>query len=119
METERLRQFCVVVEAGKDHHFELVRSGNMAMLYVIDAAEATLPLDGMESAKLLVQPKGGKPVSVTLSAHGNHYMGTLDPKATGAAVASVKIGGKTTTARFDLGGDAHAAAHAGGHSHRH
>ena len=43
---------------GADHRFELVATSGMLTLWILDANEATLPVDGME-ATLLIQPEDG------------------------------------------------------------
>ncbi len=95
-----------VVEAGTDHHFELVRSGGLLTLWILDVDEKTLTVEGME-ASLLVQPKGKAPIQMPLPAMGNvHFMGNspLSSDESAVVVASVKMrDGKTLTARFTLG----------------
>ena len=93
-----------VVTAG-DYHFELVSTGDMLVLWILDAAEATLPVDGMQ-ATLLLQPATGAPVTLPLPPMGSvHFMAKspLAPGTKAAVVDTVTIGGTTRTGRFTLG----------------
>lgn len=93
-----------VVTVG-DYHFELVDSGSMLTLWLLDAQEKTLPVDGM-TATLLLQPKSGPPRTITLDPMGSvHFMANnpLRPGEAAAAVASVNMNGITYTARFTVG----------------
>ena len=88
-----------------DYHFELVDSGSMLTLWLLDAAEKTLPVDGM-TATLLIQPKSGPPRTIALEPMGSvHFMANnpLRPGESAAAVASVNMNGTTHTARFTIG----------------
>lgn len=96
----------VVASAGAEHHLELVATPGMLTLWVLDAQENTLPVDGME-ASLLIQPDGASPITLSLPPMGNvHFMANspLQPGAKAIVVATVKINGATKTARFTLGG---------------
>jgi hypothetical protein len=109
-----------VMPAGKEHHLELVGGGPMLMLFVLDADETTLSIDGM-TASIMMQIDGGGPKVIPLEAHGNHFMAASPLKSgqSAVAVASVKIDGSTRTARFTLGKRAAASDPAGHHGHRH
>jgi hypothetical protein len=95
-----------VVTAGANHHLELVITPGMITLWLLDAQENTLPVDGME-ATLLLQPQGGAPISLPLPPMGSvHFMANspLASEAKGVAVATVKMPDGTKTARFTFGG---------------
>lgn len=95
-----------VQTAGAGHHLELVVTPGMLTLWVLDAQERTLPVDGMQ-ATLLLQPEGGAPVTVPLPPMGSvHFMANspLKPDAKGVAVATVRMPDGTKTARFTFGG---------------
>ena len=88
-----------------DYHFELVDSGSMLTLWLLDAEEKTLPVDGM-TATLLLQPRSGAAKTVPLEAMGSvHFMANnpLRPGEPAAAVATVTMNGTTRTARFTVG----------------
>jgi hypothetical protein len=89
-----------VVEAGAGH-LELVLSGGFAMLYVLDANEATLPVEGI-TGSLMVQRATGAPETVALAAHGNHLMGdlALAPDERVIVVATLTTASGPVTARF-------------------
>lgn len=94
-----------VVTSG-DYHFELVSTGDMLVLWILDVEEATLPVDGMQ-ATLLLQPATGSPVTLPLPPMGNVHFMAKSPLALGTpavAVATVTIGGTTHTGRFTIGG---------------
>ena len=94
-----------VVTSGADHHLELVESPGMLVLWVLDAQENELPVDGME-ASLLIQPAGRGAITLPLPAMGSvHFMANspLQPGEKAVAVATVRMGGTTRTGRFTLG----------------
>ena len=94
-----------VVSVGSDHHFELVESPGMLTLWLLDAQEQALSVEGM-SASLLIQPAQGAPITLPLPAMGTvHFMANspLKPGERAVAVASVTMEGTTKTGRFTLG----------------
>ena len=94
-----------VATVGADHHFELVNSGGMLTLWILDAHEKTLSVERM-SARILLQPSSGPAVTLDMPAMRDvHFMANspLKPGETGSAIATVVINGKALNARFTLG----------------
>jgi hypothetical protein len=91
-----------VVSSG-DGHLELVVSGGMAMLFLLDGAEATLPVDDA-TATLVVQRAAGAPEMVALTPHSTHLMGSLmlAPGETATIVATVRTPTGTMSGRFTM-----------------
>jgi hypothetical protein len=90
-----------VVDAG-DHHVELVIREATVDVYVRDAADKTIPIDGLKAVAILAA--GGKSQRVVLEQAGDKLTG----KAAGALPAQAKgvvqlglPGGKTVNARFN------------------
>jgi hypothetical protein len=93
-----------VISVGPDHHFELVHHGGMLMLFVLDVAEGTLPVDRME-ATLTLLLSGQPPKELSLTKHGTHFMAPspIRDGDSAVAVATVKMGATTRHGRFTFG----------------
>lgn len=94
-----------VITVGADHHFELVVNGRTLMLFILDAAEITLPLEGVK-ARLQVLPQGGEPVTLEPMRHGDHFMATAPVPAGERAVVVATVtmsDGTAKVGRFTLG----------------
>ncbi len=94
-----------VESVGADYHFELVDSGGLLTLWLLDAELRPLDVGGME-ASLLIQPAGKSPITLPMPPMGTVHFMASSPLRSGESaivVASVRIAGKTESARFTLG----------------
>jgi hypothetical protein len=90
----------LVQEAG-EMYLELVVKGTDVTVYILD--EARKPVPGTQATGTATVLVDGKSHKIDLKAsEGNSMHGTLPVEASGRVVATValKVGGKTTSARF-------------------
>ena len=93
----------VVKSAGTGFHIETVIKGQMVMVYLLDGSEKTMSITGA-TATATIQTADGKISTATLKKMGKDaFMYTLN-KATkyNKAIVTIKSGGKTASASFDL-----------------
>lgn len=87
------------VASSGNYHLELVRVDGGVELYLLDAAEKTLPPAAMTDARLTVQA-GGKKTEVAMAPKEDRMAGTLDASGAWVAVLTAKLDGKPITVRF-------------------
>jgi hypothetical protein len=107
----------IVKTAGAEFHIETVTKGEVMMVYLLDANEKPKTNVGA-TATALIQTADGETSTVTLKANGKEsFMLNLN-KGTkyNKAIITIKTGGKSAAASFDLATKA-AVKHAEGHKH--
>lgn len=107
----------IVKTAGAEFHIETVTKGEVMMVYLLDANEKTKTNVGA-TATALIQTADGKTNTVTLKANGKEsFMLNLNKGVKyNKAIITIKTGGKSASASFDLATKA-AVKHAEGHKH--
>lgn len=93
----------VVKTAGTGFHIETVIKGQMVMIYLLDGTEKSMSIAGA-TATATIQTTDGKISTAILKKMGKDaFMYTLN-KATkyNKAIVTIKTGGKTASASFDL-----------------
>ena len=93
----------VVKSAGTGFHIETVIKGQMVMVYLLDGTEKPMSIAGA-TATATIQTTDGKISKETLKKMGKDaFIYTLN-KATkyNKAIVTIKTGGKTASASFDL-----------------
>lgn len=92
-----------VKTAGTEFHIETVIKSGMMMVYLLDANEKPMAIAGA-TAQATIQTADGKISKVTLKAHGKEgFMYTLNKTIKyNKAIVTIKTGGKTASASFDL-----------------
>jgi len=99
-----------VVAVG-DYHLEAVASKVGLLVFLLDAEEKTLPLDGVKGSVLLKNGEAA-PVESAFEVMGDHLHAMAVPEGKWVAAVTVVVKGQTLTARFEGGGgDALAHAH--------
>ena len=107
----------IVKTAGAEFHIETVLKGEVMMVYLLDANEKTKTIVGA-TATALIQTADGKTSTVKLKANGKEsFMLNLNKAVKyNKVIITIKTGGKSATASFDLATKA-AVKHADGHKH--
>jgi len=107
----------IVKTAGAEFHIETVLKGEVMMVYLLDANEKTKTIVGA-TATALVQTTDGKTNTVKLKANGKEsFMLNLNKAVKyNKVIITIKTGGKSATASFDLAKKT-AVKHADGHKH--
>ena len=107
----------IVKTAGTEFHIETVLKGEMMMVYLLDANEKTKTIVGA-TATALIQTVDGKTNTIKLKANGKEsFMLNLNKAVKyNKAIITIKTGGKSATASFDLGSKT-AVKHADDHKH--
>lgn len=108
-----------VKTAGAEFHIETVTKGGMMMVYLLDANEKPMAIAGA-TAQATIQTADGKISRVTLKAQGKKgFMYTLNKTTKyNKAIVTIKTGGKTASASFDLSKMAESKSHEeAGHKH--
>ena len=107
----------IVKTAGAEFHIETVLKGEVMMVYLLDANEKTKTIVGA-TATALIQTADGKTNTVKLKANGKEsFMLNLNKAVKyNKVIITIKTGGKTATASFDLATKI-AVKHADGHKH--
>lgn len=107
----------IVKTAGSEFHIETVVKGESMFIYLLDANEKTKTIVGA-TATALVQTADGKTSTVTLKASDKESFLLNLNKAVkyNKAIITIKNGGKSASASFDLATKT-AAKHDAGHKH--
>jgi hypothetical protein len=107
----------IVKTAGAEFHIETVIKGEAMFVYLLDANEKTKTNVGA-TAKALVQTADGKTSTITLKASGKEsFLLNLNKGVKyNKAIITIKIGGKSASASFDLAVKV-AEKHDEGHKH--
>lgn len=108
-----------VKTAGAEFHIETVIKGGMMMVYLLDANEKSMSVAGA-TAQATIQTADGKISKVSLKAKGKEAFMLPLTKTTkyNKAIVTIKTGGKTASASFDLAKKAESKGHeAAGHKH--
>ncbi len=102
----------IVKTAGVEFHIETLTKGEVMMVYLLDAYEKTKTNVGA-TATALIQTADGKTNTVTLKANGKEsFMLNLNKGVKyNKAIITIKTGGKSASASFDLAATAHDAGH--------
>ena len=107
----------IVKTAGAEFHIETVLKDEVMMVYLLDANEKTKTNVGA-TATALIQTADGKTNTVKLKVNGKEsFMLNLNKAIKyNKVIITIKTGGKSATASFDLATKA-AVKHADGHKH--
>ncbi len=108
-----------VKTAGAEFHIETVIKGDMMMVYLLDANEKSMNNTGA-TAQATIQTADGKISKATLKTQGKEgFMYPLNKTTKyNKAIVTIKTGGKTASASFDLAKKASAKGHEqAGHKH--
>jgi len=107
----------IVKTAGAEFHIETVLKGEVMMVYLLNANEKTKTIVGA-TATALIQTADGKTNTVKLKANGKEsFMLNLNKAVKyNKVIITIKTGGKSATASFDLATKA-AVKHDDGHKH--
>jgi hypothetical protein len=94
-----------VKEAGSGH-LEAVVMGRNLLIYVLDANEADVPVEGIAGAQVVIQQQSGSVQTVALEPMADHLMATV-PAGVRAytAIVTVPFAGEDRSARFEVGLD--------------
>ena len=92
-----------VKTAGADFHIETVIKGGMMMVYLLNANEKPMSISGA-TAMAMIQTADGKIIKTPLKVNGKvNFVYKLNPALKyNKAILTIKTGGKTASASFDL-----------------
>ncbi len=105
------------VKTAGGFHMEAVIKGSILTIYLLDGNEKPMTISGA-TASALIQTADGKTSTVILRANGKEsFAFKLNPsKKYNKAIVTIKTGGKTASASFDLKSKAKGHEEAG-HNH--